>query len=1038
MSLFSKFLVGTDRPQDNTKKKPKSKHFEKSQLRTIIESTEMDVDDLRVAKVAKQLHEAIKERLSSIAESREVEESLKLLLADLHQFQACPHLLDPMLSTYLRQIIKCYGSDIQIGAITEVFYNIGKIVSAKKLLNFFPTDIGLLQELTHKFSEKLHWHEQYLLLCWLTVLVLAPFQFDKFGPELKHKLYSIGRSQLNRSGPLQPLGARLVASIVMRSDCDQVWDEFVEELTGYFEGAGPVLAEGYLLSLNISLQKDSRNKVDRKFGKLNKFMLKLMQRDSNADLTSKILSKFMINVMNQEDDDWDTIEGIINWFQDNFKNNNTDTRLTLANQYRKLITRVDDCMGIDLMLDLLTSTVKLVKDESFETMDTNLLHTQLLSIAELLRVDLIDHNGFNEIVTTLDRTFFFQQARITFISGSNIRDASNYIAWALAKYQKKQIQPEITIKIFINLLFVCCFDKDIMIRRSATGALQELVGRHGVKTWQHFYPYDSSNAAKSINTIEILDYVDLGSIEKSYCEIPSKLLDVFPDLRPKFLEFLVGNVFNLDSDIVRLSARALRILIEGEDEQSREGIVTEIISKAGTKTSNAFIALSQLIPLLTSTDSLKGVMSNFYATKINHHKDPPFVRLSYLSLLNVLLDTGVQLTDQIFDNLFEAIRHDSKEMTQILKQIASKLEFPDSYWKRWYLYMKHNNLNTSASVSYLKCFESKMNEVLMLLASEATDHNVKAAVIGSISEYIATGKSLDQTKLIEVVNQLDDYSMSEQGDVGSKVRLATLRLLDVNFSIIAQALRPALDLKLWRLSVEPIDRLRHEAVILLQRLYGANEVDITTRSHSEYFKTLLEFFQAHCIESKNARIELLRGYVFTAGALKATDTLVSGSLVSFCDFYMTLDSHTQKEILLDIASLIKPEPTLAGRTDFKSQRSLKQILVGMQFYSRVLLANIPVPETFNMNGLYVRIYNLHLSTKNITRLSCAIKIFGYMYVAHDMQKAKERLVVLMTTHQLTRVRAMAREELYMLYLEKFIQTGDVKYKEELSTIESVD
>lgn len=994
----------------------------------------MEIDELRVAKVATQLFEGIEDALGLLV-GDECKTHLKTVLDNLHQFQSCPHLLDPKLSLFVKMTIDGYG-DGQAGT-TEVFYNLGKIVGAKKLLNFFPTNVSLLPQLTAKFEHELHWHEEYFLLCWLTVLVLAPFQFDKFSNGLKHELYALGLIQLARSGPLQPLGARLVGSIVMRSDCEDIWLLFMKQIKDSNTNIDPVLKKGLLLAFNVALQKDTHGRVDHQYTTIREFVKGLMNETSNVELTAKIISKFMTNVMNLKDDDWDTIEALINWFQDSFQNKNTDTRFTLANQYGKLITRVDDCIGIDMVLEVLANTKELVSTKSFEAVDSDLLHSHLLCIAELLRRDLIDSHGFSDIITILDKTFFFQQSRITFISGSIIRDASNYIAWSLAKYQKTQLAPDLVMKVFVNLLLVCCFDKEIMLRRSATGAIQELIGRHGVKTWNQFYPQDRSNAAKSIKVIEILDYVDLGSIDKSYFEIPTALLVVFPDLKPKFVEFLVGNVSNVDTDIVKQSSKALKQLIK-DDQTTLEEVSSEIISRSGDKPYKAFVALSELAPLLQNKEVLKGIMPKFHAVKINHHKDPPFFVMSYLSLLDALLDIGLAYKVEIYGNVFDAIRMDNRETTAILKSLSTKMALSENQWFKWIHYMKHNNLNTSASVSYLPCFAEKVGEVTALLKSDKIDCNVKASIIRSISDYLFSGKSLQQHELEDVISKLDDYSVSEQGDVGSKVRLATLNLLDVNLASVAGVTGSFLELRLLRLSAEPIDRLRHDSLNLLQRLLEVTEVDTTIRDHRQYFTSLIAFFHRHYIGNKEARTEFLKGYVFTAGALKATDSLITGSLMAFCDFYSSLDSLTKKEILLNLAALIKPVPDLAKRNDYHSQRQSKQILVGMQFYSRILLANIPIPEEFNLEGLFVRVYNLHLGTKNIARLSSAIKIFGYFYAAHGMEKCKDRLLILMTTHQLARVRTLASEEVYMLYTEKFIQTNDVRYQEATRVIESID
>ena len=995
----------------------------------------MDVDELRVTKVAKQLHESIIDGIQLLGRQQDTRHNLKRVLEDLPQFQPCPHLLDPYLDSFIHLILEEYTIDPENGSITEVFYNLGKIVTPKKLLNFFPTNVELLPKLTLEFSSLVHWHRQYLLLCWLTVLVLAPFQIEKFGQDIKEDLYNIGVDKLGKSGPLQPLGARLVGSLIMRHDCSDLWTKFIDNLLQNFEESDDALQEGLLLALNVAMHKDSYGTILRDLNKVSPFFSLLLSQTSHVGIIAKLLSKFMTILMQLEEDDWETIEGIVNWFQDSFHSKSNDTRFILARQYGKLITRVDDCMGIDLMLDALSSTRELFSKESFETIDTDILHSRLLCLAEFLRMNLMNHQEFQEILDILQRTLFFQQPRITFVAGSNIRDASNYIAWSLAKYSKRQLDSQIVKGLFTFLLLVCCFDKEILIRRSATSAIQELIGRHGVRTWVELYPNDETNHSKSIRLIEALDYVDLGSIDKSYLEIPQKVLEIFPDLKPTFIKFLIKNIENVDFELVKYSSKALKVLLTTENETCKDQTVRHIIKNADIKPFNSFTALAELIPLLQSRDSIQDITPVFRSIKIDHHKDTQFAMLSYLSLLNSLLNLELQCDDQILENVFSAIRVDNHDVCQILKEVAPKIHIQEKYWTKWYHYMKLGNLNTASSVTYLPCFPEKTNDIACLLESEKTDCNVKAAIVNSVSEYLKSGQMLQESFMQCVLNELDDYAISEQGDVGSKVRLACLKLVQNNLENLPQ---PTLELKLLRLSSEPIDKLRNLSTELLQRLYNTNEVDTSSRSHFDYFSELLKFFKTHWMNSKDSRIEFFRGYIFSCGALKATDALISDSLRAFCDFYTSIEPALQKEILLNIASLIKPIPGINKRMDFKSQHLSKQILVGMQFYTRILLANIPIPEDFNLDGLYVRIYNLHLGTTNITRLQCAIKMFGYFYLRSEMLKAKLTLISIMTTHRVARVRAIAADELFMVYSEKLSITGNEKYTKAMEVIHEFD
>lgn len=1002
----------------------------------------MEVDELRVAKVAKQLHAQISHQLSLLAHhTSSPNANLPGLLADIHQFQPCPQLLHHHLNEYVTIILSAYISHNSVSQVTEVFYTLSKIVGSKKMLNYFQTDVSLIPQLTQRYlsQDQIHWHEKYLLLCWLTVLVLAPFRLDTFQEDIKTQLHQIGHAQLKDSGPLQPLAARLIGSMIMRSDCDDLFQKFIKEIVKNYDAANGVLRQGYLFAFNVALHKDSNDKMMDITSKMVEFFIRERKDDEgNIDLKSKILSKLSKNL--EILDDLEGIEIVITWFEIEFSHKNTDTRFTLARQYSKMLTRIDECLSIDLMLEMLDNAHQLAS-ESADYVNSDRLHSYLLCLAELLRLGLVDVNGFDKLVETLNHTFFFQQTRITHIAGSNIRDASNFIAWSLAKYQRKTLEPNIVMSIFTDLLQVSCFDKEIIIRRSATAALQELIGRHGVSTWSHFYPDDEQNSARSIRVIEILDYVDLGSLEKSYLQIPEKLIEIFPSLKPRFIAFLIDNVYNMDTELAKLSSKSLCLLLTTSTSEVRDNAITCILQNANKKPTHAFLALSELLQLHHTQEILDTLIPLFTASTINHHKDTPFTITSYLSLLTVLIPLSSKiLTPTTLNNVFDAIRINSPDIIIVLNKLVPLLNIDTEHWSKWLHYIKNNNINTASTVASLPIFKTHVEDVMDLLKTETVDAVVKARILESISAYLTRGEFLSDEIKLGIVEQLNDYSVSEQGDVGSKVRLSCIRLITENKKVFDGDLRPVVETKLIRLAVEPIDRLRIEAVKLLMSFFGSNEVLIDTRDLGAYFSQFLGLFQTHFSENKDATLELLRGYIFSAGALKATDTLITASLHSFSTYYLTLSPESQHTVLIQLCSLLKPDTSTIPPSSSHHARLTKQILVGLQFLTRLLLTNIPIPPSFPLKGLYIRVHNLHLSTKNMTRLSCAIKIFGYLYLAHDLVEGKQRLIALMTTHPLARVRQLASEELYLVYQECLLKSGDAtgKYEDAIKVIQDVD
>lgn len=64
--------------------------------------------------------------------------------------------------------------------------------------------------------------------------------------------------------------------------------------------------------------------------------------------------------------------------------------------------------------------------------------------------------------------------------GSNVRDATCYVLWSLARAQSVDALAPLAEPLAQQLVTAACFDREVHIRRAASAAFQEYVGRTGL------------------------------------------------------------------------------------------------------------------------------------------------------------------------------------------------------------------------------------------------------------------------------------------------------------------------------------------------------------------------------------------------------------------------------------------------------------------------------------------------------------------------------------------------------------------------------
>ena len=116
-------------------------------------------------------------------------------------------------------------------------------------------------------------------------------------------------------------------------------------------------------------------------------------------------------------------------------------------------------------------------------------HGVCLALAELTRRGLLQEDAIPDTVLWVLKVEFFHVPhadckalkfdlrRASHSIGANVRDAASYLLWSLARAcPPKSLEP-FAPELATSLICIACFDREVGVRRAASAAFQEGVGR---------------------------------------------------------------------------------------------------------------------------------------------------------------------------------------------------------------------------------------------------------------------------------------------------------------------------------------------------------------------------------------------------------------------------------------------------------------------------------------------------------------------------------------------------------------------------------
>ncbi|KAJ5719450.1 Tubulin-specific chaperone D C-terminal [Penicillium malachiteum] len=1120
------------------------------------------------------------------------------LVALLEPFQEWPQLLDPHLQMLLPPLVDSflaylirhrsqYGSHATKTshksavyplpkAICRLLYTFCKVRGVKVISRFLNNEPKYLDSMLRAFvdwdaasnpsltessedteSYSLQWEERYVMLVWLSHLLLAPFDLSSLSsddipvpfdnlqqlgnlaentPMIGKSLLSLALHYINVPGKEREAATALLARLVLRGDMQALglltglteWAfsmmnpsesieapsvyscigvlSFIARLagSGQVEDLAPLLKPVFEQTLSVSQGTSTVSSVLQSSAMARKIVVKILR-----NITVMALSLSERGDSNMDDDQLSSIlEEAIDHFLVSLADKDTPVRFASSKALSVITLKLDPEMGaevIEAVIGSLGENILFEKEDGslmtpFEARNAGLQSLKrnlsgvdaqrwqglMLTLSHLLFRRAPPISQLPDILQSLVSGLDFEQRSSTGSSvGTGVRDAACFGVWAKSrKYTTSELQAlqlqkipsfsgksEVGVlqKLAVELVCSACIDPSGNIRRGASAALQELIGRH------------PNMIAEGIPLVQVVDYHAVARRSRAMIDVAKATASLDMVYWSPLLEALMGwrGISSPDAESRRRAASSIGSLsklekfktmsvvlqklssklprIPRSDVESRHGCLLSIAATVDAYThewdsSPEARDTPEGKEVLSQVTALWNIFSSPYSPTDNDLKlqssRPELTAEAASCLIESLcqatISTGLSrpskpLLDRVLEILSLCISR-SEDISIQTSSDALSIIFPllssekqDTTVQAWFYYLRTSSrlpggrgqiLALGAVFKRLggqdKLQESIVTELLKCAGKDELIEKRVSAVkcfASGILPHTDNLSPLVETIASSLLDFLNDYTTDRRGDVGSLIRVEAIQA--------ARALEPklppgapvAFDLTscLCRLSCEKLDKVRLQASLCLQDYYWDRVKfnpfqkrfeHISDVSSQEYIFQLLTSWSQEWL-----RFSLLKGLATSAFA--GAEGLVRSSRAALIQFFNAHDSQSGSNILVEFLQVL----CTVLSDNMPDDRYAIPIIELMAFLidsyqSYALAGSNELDPVFRKT--FILVQKAHFRSANIIRLEAAVRVYAALSELKPLREDILKKLTAMLLHPFPRVRSSAAEYLYMM------------------------
>lgn len=448
-------------------------------------------------------------------------------------------------------------------------------------------------------------------------------------------------------------------------------------------------------------------------------------------------------------------------------------------------------------------------------------HGVFLALAECTRRALIPAPLLCRTLYWVLRGLLFDLRRGASSVGSNVRDACCYVLWAMARVRHIDTLAPCALSVAQRLIVVATLDRDVLIRRAASAAFQEWVGR-------------TPQIPHGIAVLRETDFAAVGVRRNAYTVCAPRLAQ-YSEYRPALLDHLQRICLSYwDTNVRKLGALAFGQILPLEG-SAHEAVVQLV---AAAQTSDPNVVHGALLALVSVC---------------NHMADPALAQVALAGALHIpprlfstpggamvleaaCLVVAAAAAQQARDEAVLALLITATTRTEpsIHDAAACAVEALGDDAVVYTLFSRTLGAWPTSTPDEQRAGALALGSTCSLLLperrallSDAVQHGndveTRRNAAAALPHLLCSSLDEHESLLAALVHGLDDYTTDQRGDVGSWVRAQCMQSLRTallalhakqivpgNLTCIAQALSAGL--------AERIDSVRSTACLVLADL----------------------------------------------------------------------------------------------------------------------------------------------------------------------------------------------------------------------------